>query len=64
MNEEKQTDCIFCKEKSKVGVRGNLLKDYVKCCPFHAGMLQMVFEKLGVNDSVKWKHLYFPKLYN
>jgi len=47
--------CIFCDEMATVGVRGTVQTDYVSVCPFHAGMLQMIFEKLHVSDSIKWR---------
>ena len=50
--------CGLCKESATVGVRGTIEKDYVYFCSFHAGAMQMIFEKVRVSDSVKWKPLF------
>jgi len=47
----------LCKENASVGARGTVQKDYVYACGFHAGSLQMIFEILNVQDSIKWKPL-------
>jgi len=51
-------ECPFCGDKATVAVRGLAGKEYVNLCPFHAGMLQMIFEKVNVSDSVKWRPLF------
>jgi len=51
-------ECIICNQTATTGVRGTIEKDYVYTCSFHAGMLQMIFEKLNVSDSIKWRPLY------
>ena len=55
---DKKIECPFCGDKATVGVRGFIAREYVNLCPFHAGMLQMIFEKLHVSDSVKWRPLF------
>ena len=51
-------ECPFCGDKVTVAVRGFVGKEYVKLCPYHGGMLQMIFEKVNVSDSVKWRPLF------
>lgn len=58
---EKSTKCVICNEIATVGVRGIVTVDYVFTCPFHAGMLQMIFENLDVQNSVKWKPFIIQK---
>jgi len=55
---KKITECPFCGDKATVGVRGFVTKEYVNLCPYHAGMLQMIFEKVHVGDSVRWRPLF------
>ena len=52
------TNCCLCKKPVTVGVRGTIEKNYVYFCSFHAGAMQMIFEKVRVSDSVKWKPLF------
>jgi len=49
------TECTFCKEKSTTAVRGYTESDYQEFCSFHAGMMQMILEKLNVDDKMRWK---------
>lgn len=49
--------CVLCKDDATIGVRGSLEKKYVMVCSFHAGSLQMIFELLNTQDSVKWRPL-------
>jgi len=53
--------CVFCTEEATTAVRGTVAKDYVNMCSFHAGMMQTIFEKLDVSNSVKWKPLGVPR---
>jgi len=50
--------CVICGDEATVAVRGTVAKEYVNTCPFHAGMLQMIFEKVAVSDSVKWRPIF------
>jgi len=54
-------NCVFDKDIATVGLRGIIERDYVLLCPFHAGMMQMILEKIGCADSVKWRPLYEKK---
>jgi len=55
---DKMDKCVLCGERPTTAVRGNIEKEYVNLCSYHAGALQMIFEKVGVSNSVKWKPLF------
>jgi len=55
------TLCVICQKNAHVGLRGTFEKEYVDLCAFHAGMMQMILETIGVSNSIKWRPYYEKK---
>jgi len=50
--------CVLCGERPTTACRGTIERIYVEFCSFHAGAIQMILEKLNVQNSVKWKPIF------